>query len=257
MEQLRINEQIAFLRKQKGLTQEEIAQALGVSNQSVSKWESAQCCPDIQLLPDLAKLFEVSIDELMGCKQPNSFEEIYLQTKAFFRQCPAEAVFHRAFGLSVLLHEAACTKGYKSYAPWDTEKNHGLAPAPFKWGLSACSEPEGSTVYAGNGIFIADAGSYVPPTAAQIYDLHLHLERLADQTVLKVLYALYTLTAHDFDAYVSLSDISAKARLAECEAEKAMAHIPVTVKEDNGQPLYRMDGSYMHIPSLLMLFAST
>ena len=68
MTTIKINEQIAFLRKQKGLTQEELANALGVTNQAVSKWESAQCCPDIQLLPDLAKIFDVSIDELIGYK---------------------------------------------------------------------------------------------------------------------------------------------------------------------------------------------
>ena len=66
MAAIKINEQIAFLRKQKGLTQEELANALGVTNQAVSKWESAQCCPDIQLLPDIADYFGVSIDELMG-----------------------------------------------------------------------------------------------------------------------------------------------------------------------------------------------
>ncbi len=60
---MKIQEQIAFLRKQKGLTQEELAQALGVTNQAVSKWESGQCCPDIQLLPELAKLFEVTVEE--------------------------------------------------------------------------------------------------------------------------------------------------------------------------------------------------
>ncbi len=66
MTTMKVNEKIAFLRKQKGITQEELAGALGVTNQAVSKWESAQCCPDIQLLPSIADYFGVSIDELMG-----------------------------------------------------------------------------------------------------------------------------------------------------------------------------------------------
>ena len=67
---MRINEQILALRKQKGVTQEEVAIALGVTNQAVSKWESGHCCPDIQLLADIANYFEVSIDELMGVEIP-------------------------------------------------------------------------------------------------------------------------------------------------------------------------------------------
>ena len=49
-------------RKEKGWTQEELAELVGVSPQAVSKWENAQSCPDIQLLPKLAELFEISVD---------------------------------------------------------------------------------------------------------------------------------------------------------------------------------------------------
>ncbi len=63
---MKLNENIMALRRAKGITQEELAMALGVSNQAVSKWESAQSCPDISLLSTLADYFEVSIDELMG-----------------------------------------------------------------------------------------------------------------------------------------------------------------------------------------------
>ena len=68
MEGLKLYDTISFYRKKSGLTQEELAKKLGVTNQSVSKWESAQCCPDIGLLPMLADIFEISIDELFGRK---------------------------------------------------------------------------------------------------------------------------------------------------------------------------------------------
>ena len=76
MNAININEQIAYYRKQRGLTQEDVARALGVTNQAVSKWESAQCCPDIALLPELADLFEVSVDKLLGRKPTASLCEL-------------------------------------------------------------------------------------------------------------------------------------------------------------------------------------
>ena len=60
MATITLHEQIARLRRQNGWTQEELARRLNVTNQAVSKWESAQCCPDIQLLPDIAALFGVN-----------------------------------------------------------------------------------------------------------------------------------------------------------------------------------------------------
>ena len=57
---------IASYRKKLGLTQEGLAQRLGVTNQAVSKWESGQSCPDIALLPNLADIFGITIDQLFG-----------------------------------------------------------------------------------------------------------------------------------------------------------------------------------------------
>ena len=57
---------IVRYRRELGLTQEGLAQKLGVTNQAVSKWESGQSCPDIALLPQLADLFGITLDELFG-----------------------------------------------------------------------------------------------------------------------------------------------------------------------------------------------
>lgn len=57
---------IANCRKNMNITQEMLAQKLGVTNQAVSKWEADQSCPDIQLLPEIADIFGITIDELFG-----------------------------------------------------------------------------------------------------------------------------------------------------------------------------------------------
>ena len=61
-----IDLKVAQLRKRKGISQQELAEHLGVTFQSVSKWETKSTFPDITLLPEIADFFEVSVDELLG-----------------------------------------------------------------------------------------------------------------------------------------------------------------------------------------------
>ena len=70
MEQIYFGQRIAALRKERGMTQEALAQKLGITNQAVSKWESDQCCPDMMQLPALADQFEISLDSLFGRPGP-------------------------------------------------------------------------------------------------------------------------------------------------------------------------------------------
>lgn len=63
---LNIGETIKRLRKEREVTQEEFAELLGVSCQSVSRWENNACYPDIELLPTIAGFFGISTDNLMG-----------------------------------------------------------------------------------------------------------------------------------------------------------------------------------------------
>lgn len=77
-----IGSKIAQSRKNMGMTQDALAQKLGVTNQAVSKWESDQSCPDIQLLPQLADIFGVTMDELFD-RQPNA-EKVKADYEAMF-----------------------------------------------------------------------------------------------------------------------------------------------------------------------------
>ena len=65
MENNRMGEFLAALRKSKGYTQQEVADTLGVSNKTVSSWETGASCPDISMLPVLAELYGVTCDEII------------------------------------------------------------------------------------------------------------------------------------------------------------------------------------------------
>ena len=62
--EIKMGEKIKALRKQKNISQEVLAQVLGVSFQAVSKWETGTCMPEVTLIPAIAGFFEVSTDEL-------------------------------------------------------------------------------------------------------------------------------------------------------------------------------------------------
>ena len=82
---------IAARRKEKGMTQEELAARLGVSAQAVSKWENDVSCPDISLLPRLCRMLGITSDELLTGdnssvkmlppSQRKSMEELTLRVK--------------------------------------------------------------------------------------------------------------------------------------------------------------------------------
>jgi len=75
-----IAENLKALRKGQDLTQEEMAEILGVSAQSVSKWERGETYPDITLLPTIANLFKVSLDALVGMDKIN---DTHARTEVF------------------------------------------------------------------------------------------------------------------------------------------------------------------------------
>ena len=63
---MNFSEKLFDLRKQKGLSQEDLADKLDVSRQTISKWETGQTTPEMEKLIEMSKLFEITIDELVG-----------------------------------------------------------------------------------------------------------------------------------------------------------------------------------------------
>ena len=91
-----IGNRIARYRKAKGMTQEALANEMGVSAQAVSKWETDASCPDISALPQLCKILGISTDELLTGKrdevkvlpaeQRKSLEELTFRVKVLSSQ---------------------------------------------------------------------------------------------------------------------------------------------------------------------------
>lgn len=95
MKEINIARTILNKRKEKGLTQDELASYIGVSKAAVSKWEIGQSYPDITLLPQLATFFNISMDELMGYEPQMSKEDIrklYLRLSNDFVEKPFDEV---------------------------------------------------------------------------------------------------------------------------------------------------------------------
>lgn len=73
---LLIGKIIRDLRQSHGITQEELAQHLGLSFQAISKWERGDGYPEITMLPRLASFFEISVDDLLGMKELKTADKL-------------------------------------------------------------------------------------------------------------------------------------------------------------------------------------
>ncbi len=78
-----LSENIKRLRRENELTQETLAEFLGVTFQSVSNWERGESFPDITMLPDIAAFFKVSVDELLGINRAENEQEITDKLKRY------------------------------------------------------------------------------------------------------------------------------------------------------------------------------
>lgn len=66
MDHTKIGGLIRRLRQERGLTQRQLAERMGISDKAVSKWERGMGCPDLSLLPELSDIFHVDLDQLLA-----------------------------------------------------------------------------------------------------------------------------------------------------------------------------------------------
>lgn len=90
---LLIGENIRRLRRERDLTQEEVAAHLGISFQSISKWERGDGYPDITILPSLANYFGITVDELIGMEE-NAKSEKYDEINRLWKENNLNGLHH-------------------------------------------------------------------------------------------------------------------------------------------------------------------
>ena len=84
---LTIGEKIAILRKERDVTQTELAEYLYLAPQTVSRWEVGSGSPEISLLPRIAAFFGVSIDELFGLTSMERTEDLRSEERRVGKEC--------------------------------------------------------------------------------------------------------------------------------------------------------------------------
>lgn len=126
--QIKLGEKIKELRKRDGRKQENLAEALGVTNQAVSRWEANGGYPDIEMLPAIANYFHITIDELFGYDNDRQIKlQSYIDQADQMSKCRDDCVlrveflrnaiseFPAEWQLQRRLAEALLGMGYQKY----------------------------------------------------------------------------------------------------------------------------------------------
>jgi transcriptional regulator with XRE-family HTH domain len=130
---------IAQYRKNRNLTQDALAQQLGVTNQAVSKWESDQCCPDVLLLPKLADIFGITLDALFGRAVPAK-EEVNITQQDW----PDDNV------LRVVMYVGQRLVGYGPAKEGYEYHYHGAVNGVVSYASISCGDVAGNVEVSGN-----------------------------------------------------------------------------------------------------------
>lgn len=210
---MNIDATIAKYRKARGLTQEELGERLGVSNQAVSKWENAVSLPDITLLPALARALGISLDVLLGEAEP-AVEEEYLHPD----NVPEAAydALHRTL-------DNLWRHGTGSAEARIAVRKEKLAK--MKSGMMECTSDTCGSVIVTDSFSFIDRTFRQPESEVPFLSRRLAgvLERMAEESVRKVLAYLYRETfARQQEEFISMHEVMEGCALNEDEVEHAL-----------------------------------
>ncbi len=255
-----INKQIAFLRRTHELTQEQLAEALGVTNQAVSKWESGQCCPDITLLPEIASFFGVSIDELMGHRPVDTSGNWILSLRESMDVLPDGVDFALALKTAYSLHAIILSKYMTMHTAgnpgWDTDGAIEHA-GRGEWGYSNISLPGFTTVFSHGSVLFSDNRTLNLP-ACELREIARIATCFGTYEHLAVLTALYGLTVSNESRFANIPAIADACGLSEEKVAVCLSGaLSVYLDEETTASVtqYRIKGHAMQIVPILRLLS--
>lgn len=207
-----ISENIAKYRKQKGYTQEKLGEILGVTNQAVSKWESAVSMPDVMLLPKIADALGITLDGLYGIEKSTDNKEKKVEADFF----PVEA-------------NRKLIEYFREQSGVGFHTNKLEDP----WSLVCVSDLSGAAYFSNSFSFIER--DYKAPGSDLVFgmaEIASAMKKLSDSKVRKVLAYMYQASFSENNTWCKgflLSDISAACDLSEDDGLDVMEKM-ITLK---------------------------
>ncbi len=220
---IKLAENLQFLRKQKGATQEEISEVFGVSPQSVSKWELGINFPDITMLPSIADYYGISIDELLGYKPITSLNSLYIMIKSFIET--SDEKLDDAYKISRL----AVASMHKQ----EQKQAERLLNNKRDYSLSFGQYNDGMTIVGDQSVFVTSFKDLRKYDITTMRKVSKYLNKISDLNTIKVLFTLFDLQIHGSEnTYYSVEEISDKCKMS-CDAvSKALNNLDVLFDRD-------------------------
>lgn len=255
-----IHIQTAALRKKKGITQEELANNLGVSFQAVSKWENGIAFPDITLLPAIAAYFGESMETILGIEpERKSPAQNYESIKSQLANTEPEKLYEEAWNLSGVIFEALATKGWKGYVPWEIRNR--LADNGYRgWGNASNIEPEGFSTMSGGLTVIGLTSDVRFPQSDDAVEIYDFLCSISDKSFLWIIFSWLNVYQKD-----GSNKFKSKAELTEVtgftgekldivlDKLKSMRWITEKMLRGDDQPVYKLNKALGFMPIFALL----
>lgn len=253
---IKISENLQMLRKEKGLTQEELAEVLGVTNQSISKWELGLSCPDIMMLPRIAEYYSVTIDELLGYKSATSINNIYIKIHSYLTSIKDDGELIDAIYRICRLAGACTSKKDSNNTKNLIEGKYGNNSSMLQ---TYGKDYGGVLIHDINSIFISSFKNFEKIDINKIRKIYKMLSSLNNMNVLKVLVAFFENSninyKGNFHKGISVNELSKLTSLSIDEVYEAMNQLDVKLDDESSDERWFI----MHndtVPILMLLIQS-